>query len=135
MTDFEISALRVELERLRTENARLHRSAGRQAAFVAKVERAYADGLLFLSLRVGGITPSRKYCAETLGMGRRRWQWAIAMLKLARLYRGDPANPMAAAQLERAKADALANPNVLRVRLTRHGRDIWSAQNRVRSTA
>lgn len=132
MNEFELSALRVELERLRAENARLHRNAGRQAAFVAKVERAYADAWLFLTLRTAGITPSRKYAAKTLGIGRRRWQWAVAMLKLAKLYRKDSTDPTALAQLDKAKADALATPQVIKVRLTRHGRDLWSALNRVR---
>lgn len=132
MTEFEISALKVELERLRTENARLHRNAGRQAAFVAKVERAHADAWLFLTLRTAGITPSRKYAVQKLGIGRRRWQWAVAMLKLAKLYRKDSTDPAALAQLDKAKADALAAPQVIKVRLTRHGRDLWSALNRVR---
>ena len=132
MNEFELSALRVELERLRAENARLHRNAGRQAAFIAKVERAHADAWLFLTLRTAGITPSRQYAAQTLGIGRRRWQWAVAMLKLARLYRKGSADPAAVAQLDKARADALANPNVLKVRLTRHGRDLWTARNRVR---
>lgn len=138
MTEFEVSALRVEVERLRAENAKLHRNAGRQAAFVAKVGRAHADALLFLSLRAGGITPSRDYCAETLGIGRRRWQWAVGLLKLARLYYHDPAAPKGpptvVERLDTAKTDALSNPIALRVRLTRHGRDIWSRINRVRQS-
>lgn len=132
MTEFEISALRVEVERLRAENAKLHRNAGRQSAFIAKIERAHADAVLFLSLRVGGITPSREYCAGTLGIGRRRWQWAMALLKLAKLVSHDPTDPAVIERLEAAKADALANQLALKVRLTRHGRDIWSHINRVR---
>lgn len=132
MTEFEISALRVEVERLRAENAKLHRNAGRQSAFVAKVDRAHADALLFLSLRVGGITPSREYCADVLGIGRRRWQWAMALLKLAKLINHDPADPVVMHRLDEAKGEALANHLALKVRLTRHGRDIWSHINRVR---
>ena len=132
MTEFEIRALRVEVERLRAENARLYRNAGRRAAFIAKVERAHSDALLFLSLRAAGITPKRAYCADELGMGRRRWQWAIAMLKLARLYDHDKNDPTAIARLDQARAAALNDPNVIRVRLTRHGRDIWTIINRVR---
>lgn len=132
MTEFEISALKVEVERLRAENARLHRNADRQAAFVAKVERAHADAWLFLALRAAGITPSRQYAAKHLAMSRRRWQWAVAMLKLAKLYRKDSTDPTAVAQLDKARADALATPQVIKVRLTRHGRDLWSSINRVR---
>jgi len=133
MTEFEISALRVEVERLRAENAKLHRNAKRQASFIAKVERAHADALLFLSLRVGGITPSREYAA-TLGIGRRRWQWAMALLKLAKLVNHDPTDPAVVERLESAKGEALANQLALKVRLTRHGRDIWSRVNRVRQS-
>ena len=132
MTEFEVSALRVEVERLRAENVRLYRNAGRRAAFIAKVERAHGDALLFLSLRAAGITPKREYCAAELGIGRRRWQWAIAMLKLARLYDHDKSDPSAIARLDQARDKALDDPNVIRVRLTRHGRDIWTIINRVR---
>lgn len=134
MTEFEVTALRVEVERLRAENARLHRNAGRQSAFIAKVDRAHADALLFLSLRVGGITPSREYCAEALGIGRRRWQWAMALLKLAKLVSHDPTDPAVIERLETAKGDAMSNPLSLKVRLTRHGRDVWSRVNRVRQS-
>ena len=134
MTEFEIKALRVEVERLRTENAKLHRNAGRQSAFIGKLRRAHDDAVLFLSLRAGGITPSREYCADTLGIGRRRWQWAMALLRLAKLINRDPADPASLDLLERAKSEALDNPLSLKVRLTRHGRDVWSRVNRVRQS-
>lgn len=130
-TELEIEQMRVELERLRAENAKLLRKAGRRAAFVAKVERAHTDAVFLLSLRAGGITPSRQYCAERCGMGRRRWQLAVALLKCARLYKRDTVDQaLALIRLDQARTEVLAAPVLLRKKLTAHGRDDWSYRAR-----
>ena len=133
MTDFELAQMRVELDRLRAENIRLQRNAGRRAAFIAKVERAHGDALLFLGLRAGGITPSLQYCEEHLHIGRRRWQWANALLKCARLYgRSQIDAALATIRLDEARRDVLESPILLRKKLPNHGRDEWSYRSRGR---
>ena len=133
MTDFERDQMIVELERLRRENVRLQRVAGRRAAYEAKVHRAHGDAVLMLSLRAGGITPSRQYCADKLHIGRRRWQWGVALLKQARLYkRGVVDQTLAMIRLDEARREVLAAPILLRKNLSKHGRDEWSYKNRGR---
>ena len=132
-TEFELAQLRVEVERLRAENVRLQRTAKRRAAFIAKVDRAHGDAVLFLSLRAGGIVPSRLYCEEHLHIGRRRWQWANALLKCARLYnRATVDTALATIRLDEARREVLAAPILLRKKLPAHGRDEWSYRSRGR---
>lgn len=129
--ELELAQLRVEVERLRKENVRLLRNAGRRAAFIAKVDRAHGDAVLFLSLRAGGIQPSLRYCKEELHIGRRRWQWANALLKLSRLFGRAQVDPaLAKVKLDGARDDVFDNPILLRKKLPAHGRDEWTRRVR-----
>ena len=128
---FDLAAMEVELARLRAENKILHRSAKRPAARLNRINQAHADALLFLAARAGYIVPSRDYMNRTYGIGRRRWQWAVALLKMARLYQTTaPSDPSTISRLDAARLAALADPDLLRGRLSGHGRDAARARKR-----
>lgn len=136
MTNEQILLLENELDRLRRDNARLRRNAKKRAAYIERINRAHGDALHFtIHMANGqGIRPTREYCAERLGIGRRRWQAAIALLRLARLFGGrrwiETTDQTAVERLDRARQIALEDPTAFRSRLPKHGRDEWKRRQR-----
>lgn len=136
ITNEQILLLQNEVERLRRDNLRLRRNAKKKAAYIERINRAYSDAIhLCVHMANGqGIRPTRKYCAERLGIGRRRWQAAIALLRIARLFGGrrwvETTDQMAADRLATARQTALDTPQAFYSRLSRHGRDEWKRRER-----
>lgn len=136
ITNEEILLLQNEVERLRRDNLRLRRNAKKRAAYTERINRAHGDALHFaIHMANGqGIRPTREYCAERLGIGRRRWQAAIALLRIARLFGGrrwvETTDQIAADRLSVARQTALDNPQAFYSRLPGHGRDEWKRKQR-----
>ena len=86
----EQALLRVQLEHaqvkvstLQSENRRL-RKMTRNGAQGRLLHRAAADARQIVGWRAAGYSVSRRNCYN-YGMPVRRWQWAIALLRLARI--------------------------------------------------
>lgn len=136
ITNEEILLLQNEVERLRRDNLRLRRNAKKKAAYIERINRAHSDALHFCVHMANGqgIRPTREYCAERLGIGRRRWQAAIALLRIARLFGGrrwvETTDQIAADRLSVARQTALDDPRSFYARLPGHGRDEWKRKQR-----
>ena len=85
----QISAkhLQLELDRLRTENARLHAALRIHGRHASRIQRAYDAALLLATWHCGYLLVTR---ADAIGRGmtQRQWENGIALLKLARVYDG-----------------------------------------------
>jgi hypothetical protein len=82
-----IQRLVLENTQLRTENRRL-RKLKRNAGRGRILERAMADATAMLAWRFAGYSISRAK-ARDLGITERRWEWARALLQVARVHDGD----------------------------------------------
>jgi hypothetical protein len=122
----QVRYLEIDLLKARQENTALRKALHQNSRHVRRVEKAYEDALLLAAWRSSGIIPSRRY-AKQYGLTQNRWQNAMALLKLARVVERqrrwvteDPA--VAEKKLEKAKARAMADPQLFFLRLNRHGR-------------
>lgn len=122
-----IAYLETENAQLRAEVKALRRRLHDGRGFERRIERAYDDALLLSLWWAGGIYPSRRYARVAGGMSQRAWQNAMALLRMARIVTGqrrwmaqDAA--LIEQRLQRAKAQALADPERFWLRLNRHGR-------------
>jgi hypothetical protein len=79
----QLDAAAVKLATVQSENRRLRRLTqnGKQGRLL---HRAAADARQLVGWRAAGYTITRRACVG-YGMPIRRWQWAIALLKLARV--------------------------------------------------
>ena len=77
----DIDKLRVQVATLASENRRLRRLKVNRGPG-AILYRARADALQLTGWRFAGYSVSRRAC-EGYGMSWRRWQWAVALLRLA----------------------------------------------------
>jgi hypothetical protein len=102
-------------ERNRWRDAATRRAAERRhAAQVRIIDRAHLDALALVTVAVGGGHPGREYAP----LPARRWRYAFALLRMARLTTGGrdlrlqlPAHPGdALAQLEEATRAARIMP-------------------------
>ncbi|MFN8468579.1 MAG: hypothetical protein U0X20_23675 [Caldilineaceae bacterium] len=77
----------IEVETLRAENRRLRRLTknGKQGRIL---HRAAADAKQLVGWRFAGYSVSRRN-VESYGMSRRRWIWAIGLLRVARVLDTD----------------------------------------------
>ena len=82
-----LQRLILENTQLRTENRRL-RKLKRNAGRGRILERAMADATAMLAWRFAGYSISRAK-ARDLGITERRWEWARALLQVARVHDGD----------------------------------------------
>lgn len=136
MTNEQIALLQNENERLRRDNARLRRNTKKRAAYIERINRAHGDAVHFCVHMANGqgIRPTREYCAERLGIGRRRWQAAIALLRLARLFGGrcwiETTDQVATERLSAARQTAFDDRRAFYSRLPKHGRDEWKRKQR-----
>jgi hypothetical protein len=79
-----ILSLVAEVRELRNENTGLRKRLAVDNRHARRVEQAYEDALLLATWRASGIHPSRRY-ARLMGMGKRRWAGAVALLRGARV--------------------------------------------------
>jgi len=85
----ELDRVRVSLATVQAENRRLRRMT--QNGKLGRVlHRAAADARQLVTWRFAGYSVSRRNC-EGYGMTQRRWAWAMALLRAARIvpYPGD----------------------------------------------
>lgn len=82
-----LQRLMMENSHLRAENRRL-RKLKRNAGRGRILERAMADATAMLAWRFAGYSISRAK-ARDLGITERRWEWARALLQVARVHDGD----------------------------------------------
>lgn len=81
----ENDRLRLEVAKLRTENAHLRRRL--QDRELRTVRRAQADALFVGMLRFAQLPTTRAACYD-LGLSRRRWAWAMALLRVSGIRDG-----------------------------------------------
>lgn len=124
----ELSARHAEqtIRELRYENTQLRKKLGETSRHAARVRLAYKDALLLAQWRAVGIMPSRTY-ARRHDITQRRWQNAIALLRMARVitdYRRWAITDLASIEqrLDVAKARAITQPESYRARLNRHAK-------------
>lgn len=82
-----LQRLMMENSHLRAENRRL-RKLKRNAGRGRILERAMADATAMLAWRFAGYAISRAK-ARDLGITERRWEWARALLQVARIHDGN----------------------------------------------
>lgn len=82
-----LQRLMMENSHLRAENRRL-RKLKRNAGRGRILERAMADATAMLAWRFAGYSISRAK-ARDLGITERRWEWARALLQVARVHDGN----------------------------------------------
>ncbi|MFN8468244.1 MAG: hypothetical protein U0X20_21980 [Caldilineaceae bacterium] len=79
----ELERAKVELATVRAENRRL-RKVTKRSKGGHLLERAAGDARQIVAWRAAGYSVTRRNC-ESYGMSRRRWVWAVGLLKLARV--------------------------------------------------
>lgn len=82
----ETDALRLEVAKLRAENRSLRRRLADRE--LATVRRAEADALFVGALAYAQLPTSRRAC-QAYGLSRRRWAWAVALLRAAHVVTHD----------------------------------------------
>ena len=82
-----LQRLMMENSHLRAENRRL-RKLKRNAGRGRILERAFDDATAMLAWRFAGYSVGRKSC-RGLGLSERRWEWARALLMVARIHDGN----------------------------------------------
>lgn len=114
-----------EIKELKAENAQLRKRLGESNRHARRVERAYRDALLLAEWRSVAVFPSRRYAAHHK-ISQRRWQNAIALLRMARILEGRRWTTTTLATIEQrldaAKQRATDTPDAFKARLPRHGR-------------
>ncbi len=85
----ELDRVRVSLATVQAENRRLRRMT-QNGKMGRALHRAAADARQLVTWRFAGYSVSRRNC-EGYGMTQRRWAWAMALLRTARIvpYPGD----------------------------------------------
>ncbi len=115
-----------ELKKLQQENARLRKRLQENSRHARRIDRAYHDALLLAQLHVGYTPTSRGFAAQAANMSQRRWQNALALLKMARVHSGRAWIHhdllTVESRLESAKDKAIAVPEAYFARLNRHGK-------------
>lgn len=124
--ELETTYLLHEIDGLRRENTYLRNRLHDSNRHRKRIELAYEDALLMAGWRVAGIIPSRRY-ARLHQITQRRWQNAVALLRMARVItrpRAWSTDAMAVIEkrLEQAKTKALNDQELFFLRLNRHGR-------------
>jgi len=114
-----------EIRELKAENTVLRKRLGETGRHARRVERAYRDALLLAEWRSVAVFPSRRYAAHHK-ISQRRWQNAIALLRMARILEGRRWTTTTLATIEQrldaAKQRATDTPDAFKARLPRHGR-------------
>lgn len=121
------TALQLEVKRLAADNAELRRKLEERNRHRQRVLQAATDARLLLLWRSGGTSTSAATANRLAGMSRRRWQNAVALLRMARLvdfaWKWDERAPDAAERaVVRATERAIASRDSFLMRLPKHGR-------------
>lgn len=77
--------LMVEVANLRAENRRLRKQLPALRGDMGRLAQAHRDAKAMLIRRFSGYSISRAEC-ESAGIPRRRWPWAIALLRCAGIF-------------------------------------------------
>ena len=113
--------LETEVMKLRHENSQLRKAARDGGGYRGRISRAYQDALQLAVYHMGFENTGRAVSVDSLGLTKRRWENAIALLKLAKLHNGRRWKSYDLVEieqkLEQAKATALACPWLYRVQL------------------
>lgn len=122
----ENAYLALKLRKLASENTRLSKALGEASYHSRRIQLAYEDALLLAQWRMAGIIPSRRY-AKHHKMSQRRWQNAVALLRMARVIVGHrrwstDSLALIEKRLESARIRAIEMPESFFSRLNRHGR-------------
>lgn len=125
-TEQKLRLAETELKKLQQENTRLRKRAQENSRHTRRVDKAYHDALLLAQLHVGYTPTSRSFVARTASMSQRRWQNALALLKMARLHSGRQWLHhdllTIESRLDVAKDKAVSMPDAYFARLNRHGK-------------
>lgn len=83
----QVERLTLKVADLQAENRTLRKRLPESTGDMRRLRQAYRDAKAMLNNRFAGYSISRQNCL-TMGIPRRRWPWAIALLKLARVHNG-----------------------------------------------
>src|SRR6266540_4745976 len=83
-----IRTLTIKNHKLQAENGRLRNTLTIRDAHTRRVQQARDDALLLAMWASAGISPSRRF-ASLQNMSQRRWENAIALLRMARVLTGN----------------------------------------------
>lgn len=118
-----VSLLELELKQLKAENAVLRNRVRENNRHVRRVGQAYDDGLLLAGLHIAYQPHSR----DASPLTRRRWDNAVGLLRLARVYNCKRFTCHNLAEIEtalnRAKQIATDNPTAYLARMPSFAND------------
>lgn len=83
----QLERLTLKVADLQAENRALRRRLPESVGDMRRLRQAHRDAQAMLLHRFNGYAISRANCL-TLGIPRRRWVWAVGLLKLARIHDG-----------------------------------------------
>lgn len=83
--DRQVERLQSEVARLQAENRYLRRRLPESTGDMRRLRQAYRDAKAMVVWRFSGYSISRANCL-IMGVSRRRWPWAVGLLRLARIY-------------------------------------------------
>lgn len=122
----QLKLIQIELRQCREENTRLRKKLGENTRHYRRVEKAYRDALILAELHVGYVGTTRRTAGDLVEMTQRRWQNALALLKMARCHDGRrwTAHDLLTIEtrLQRAFTSAIETPESYKSRLPLHGR-------------
>lgn len=84
----QIAQLKAEIARLERENRTLRRALRNSSAHARRIQQSYEDALQLAVHHIGGQSTSRERGINALGLTQRRWERAIALLRMAKLHTG-----------------------------------------------
>ena len=120
--DQELAYCKLALAEALADNARLRKNLKENSRHAQRVRQAYKDALLLSLWHTGGIVPSRRF-AEAHSITRRRWQNAVAILRMARVIVRERTwealdAPIIQARLDKAMEAAIDIPGAFHCRLS-----------------
>lgn len=86
-TNRQIDRLTLMVADLQSENRTLRKRLPTSTGDMKRLRQAHRDARAMLMHRFNGYSISRQNCLN-VGIPRRRWPWAIALLKLSRIHDG-----------------------------------------------
>ena len=85
--DRQLERLTLKVADLQAENRQLRRRLPESTGDMRRLRNAHRDAQAMLLHRFNGYAISRDNCLS-LGIPRRRWVWAVGLMKLARIHDG-----------------------------------------------
>jgi hypothetical protein len=129
--DQELEYLKIEVQKLKADRARLTKALKESSRHGRRVERAYQDALLLAMWRCSGIIPSRRY-ARLHKITQHRYENACGLLRMARIVTGhrhwvETDLATAEKRLDQARQRAIESREAFFSRLNQHARGFGSA--------